>query len=170
MAAKIASEKPSVANSGALEVTTPTAYEIVMKRAFDAPRTTVFDAWTKAEHVTRWWDPSGVPLAACEIDLRPNGAFRWVHRTPDGGEGHAFTGLYREINPPERLVFAVRMFPSGPDPLGTLVLDEDGNTTRLTLTLACATQKDRDALLQMRIDAGTAKTLANLAAYLAKMA
>ncbi len=32
-------------------VTTPSDREIVITRAFDAPRTVVFDAWTKAEHV-----------------------------------------------------------------------------------------------------------------------
>jgi uncharacterized protein YndB with AHSA1/START domain len=110
--------------------------------------------------------PSGVLLAVCEIDLRPNGAFRWVHRAPDGGEGHSFTGLYREIAPLEKLVFTVRMFPSSPELVGTLVLAEDGKKTKLTMTIECATNKDRDALLHMRIDAGTAQTLENLAAHL----
>jgi uncharacterized protein YndB with AHSA1/START domain len=137
----------------------------VVTRLFDAPRALVFEAWTKAEHVTHWWDPSGVPLAVCEIDLRPNGAFRWVNRTPDGGEGHSFTGIYREIAPPGKLVF------TGPDQgVGTLVFTEEGKQTKLTITMECATKKDRDALLQMRVDAGTAQTLENLAAYLPTIA
>jgi uncharacterized protein YndB with AHSA1/START domain len=137
----------------------------VVTRLFDAPRALVFEAWTKAEHVAHWWDPSGVPLAVCEIDLRPNGAFRWVNRTPDGGEGHSFTGIYREIAPPGKLVF------TGPDQgVGTLVFTEEGKQTKLTITMECATKKDRDALLQMRVDAGTAQTLENLAAYLPTIA
>jgi uncharacterized protein YndB with AHSA1/START domain len=127
-------------------------------------RAVVFEAWTKAEHVAQWWDPGGVPLAVCEIDLRPNGAFRWVNRAPDGGEGHSFTGNYREIAPPERLVFA------GLAGIATLVFTEDGKKTKLTMTIACATSKDRDALLQMRVDDGTAQTLENLAAYLPTIA
>src|SRR5271154_3556738 len=95
-------------NAETSSVTTPTDREIVITRIFDAPRTLVFEAWTKAEHVAHWWDPSGVPLAVCEIDLRPNGVFRWVHGGPDGA-GHAFTGAYREISAPEKLVFTVRM-------------------------------------------------------------
>lgn len=157
-------------NIGTVRITTPTDHEIVMTRIFDAPRAFVFEAWTNPEHVALWWDPSGVPLAVCEIDLRPNGVFRWVHRAPDGGEGHVFTGLYREIAPPERLVFSVRMFPSSPEPIGMLVFTEEGKKTKLTMTIKCATNKDRDALLQMRIDAGTAQTLENLAAYLPKIA
>ena len=70
--------------------------------------------------IAHWWDPSGVPVAACEIDLRPNGAFRWVHGGP-GGERYVFAGAYREIAPPEKLVFSVRMFPSSPETIGTLI-------------------------------------------------
>ena len=149
-----------------LEVSTPGDLQIVMRRTFDAPRSKIFDAWTKPEHVARWWDPNGTPLAICEIDLRPNGAFRWVHRAPTGGEGHAFQGVYSEITPPEKLVFALQMFPGSPAPTGTLILTAAGTQTELTLTIECATKADRDALLQMRIPEGTARTLQNLARFL----
>jgi uncharacterized protein YndB with AHSA1/START domain len=67
---------PLTNNLEAFHITTPSDREIVMTRGFDAPRSYVFEAWTRAEHVKQWWDPSGAPLAVCEIDLRPNGAFR----------------------------------------------------------------------------------------------
>lgn len=153
--------------SGESSYTTPNDREIVVTRVFDAPRARVFEAWTRAEHVARWWDPTGTPLAACEIDLRPAGAFRWVHRNPGGGEGYAFSGVYREILPPEKLVFTVRMFPSGPDPIGTLLFADHGQRTTLTLTITCATQQERDSLLSHGVEAGTLKTMENLAAYLA---
>jgi uncharacterized protein YndB with AHSA1/START domain len=147
-------------------VTTPGDLEIVITRTFDAPRSVVFDAWTKAEHVSQWWDPSGSPLAECEIDLRPGGAFRWVNRA-QGGAAHAFAGVYREIAPPGRLVFTSRT-PSGAESVGTVVFSEHRGTTTLTLTIACTSKIDRDALLQMRVDVGTTRTLGNLAAYLGK--
>lgn len=156
-------EKVPVKNIGTVSITTPGDHQIVITRLFDAPRTLVFEAWTKAEHVAHWWDPSGVPLAVCEIDLRPNGAFRWVNRAPDGGEGHSFAGIYREIVPPEKLVFA------GMTGTGILVFTEEGERTRLTITMECASKQDRDALLQMRVDAGTAQTLENLARYIPTM-
>jgi uncharacterized protein YndB with AHSA1/START domain len=151
------------------EITLPGDHLIVMKRTFDAPRALVFEAWTKPEHVSRWWDPSGIPLAACEIDLRPNGLFRWVHRAPEGGEGYVFTGAYQEIDPPQRIVFTVRMFPSGPEPVGTITLAEYEAKTYFTLTIECHSKRDRDSLLEMRIDAGTSKTLRNLAEYLSNL-
>lgn len=151
-------------NAGTFEVTTPTDREILLARTFDAPRAAVFEAWTKAEHVQHWWDPSGVPLSICEIDLRPNGVFRWVNRAH--GTENIFTGTYREITPPERLVFTVKIFPSRPNPLTTLLFSEDGSKTKLTMKIECSSIEDRDALLQMRIDVGTARTLENLAEYL----
>jgi uncharacterized protein YndB with AHSA1/START domain len=149
---------------GSARVTTPSDREIVITRAFDAPRTVVFDAWTTAEHVAQWWDPSRAPLAVCEIDLRPNGAFRFVHQGPDGLT-HPFTGVYREIVAPARLVFTTRS-PSGAESVGTLVFTEHEGRTTLTMTIACQSMADRDALLRMRVDVGTARTLDNLDEYL----
>lgn len=143
--------------------------EIVITRIFDAPRTVVFEAWTKAEHVAHWWDPSGVPLSVCEIDLRPNGAFRWVNRGAHGVD-YPFTGIYREIKAPERLVFTARTSQSSPESVATLLFSEDSGKTTLTMTIACKSIEDRDALLRMRIDVGTARTLENLAEYLLKLA
>jgi uncharacterized protein YndB with AHSA1/START domain len=136
-----------------------------MTRTFDAPRSIVFKAWTTAEDVAHWWDPSGAPLSVCEIDLRPGGAFRWVNRGPNG-PGHPFAGTYREIAAPERLVFSARSRPSGPDSLATLTFIEEAGKTTLTMTIECQSVEDRDAMLEMRVDAGTARTLDNLAAYL----
>ena len=145
-------------------ITTPSDREIVITRSFDAPRRVVFEAWTKPKHVAAWWDPTGAQLAACEIDLRPNGAFRFVHGG-SAGAAHTFAGVYREIDSPRRLVFTTRSA-SGSESVGTLVFDEYDGTTTLTMTIACASATDRDALLEMRVEVGTARTLDNLAAYL----
>ena len=150
-------------NQSSAQVTLPSDREIVIVRRFDAPRALVFEMWTKAEHVTNWWDPSGAPLAACEIDLRPGGAFRFVHG--GGQSGHAFTGTYREIEAPSRLVFTTPS-PTGGASVGTLAFNAVGESTLLTMTIACASKADRDALLAYRVDAGTVRTLENLAEYL----
>jgi uncharacterized protein YndB with AHSA1/START domain len=157
-------EKSTIENTKTATVTTPSEREIVITRAFDAPRKVVFEAWTKAEHVAQWWDPSGAPLAVCEIDLRQDGAFRFVHRGSDGTR-HPFTGKYLEIVAPARLVFTTRS-PSGAESLGTLLFSEDNGTTTLTMTIECQSTVDRDDLLKMRVDVGTTRTLDNLDEYL----
>jgi uncharacterized protein YndB with AHSA1/START domain len=150
-------------------VTLPGEREIEIVRFFDAPRAAVFDAWTKAEQIAIWWDPSRQPLAACEVDLRPGGAFRFVPCGP-AGAAHPFVGEYREITPPARLVFATPGPSRGSETVGTLVFDERDGRTVLTITMSCASRADRDTLLRARVDAGTVQTLDNLHVYLTRRA
>jgi uncharacterized protein YndB with AHSA1/START domain len=146
-------------------VADPVKPTLVMAQTFDAPRADVFEAWTTPEAVALWWDPSGAKLAICEIDLRPGGTFRWINQG-EAGAKHPFIGTYREITPPERLVFEVRTSPAGPPQLGTLIFSETDGGTTLTMTIECPSVAQRDEMLAMRIDAGTARTLQNLAVYL----
>jgi uncharacterized protein YndB with AHSA1/START domain len=150
--------------AGGFNVTLPAKREILLTRTFEAPRAAVFEAWTNAEQVKHWWDPSGVPLSCCEIELRPGGSFRWVNSAH--GAEHVFTGTYCEIAPPERLVFTAHMFPSSPGALTHLTFSEDEGRTKLTMRIECASVEERDALLRIRIDQGTGRTLENLDRYL----
>jgi uncharacterized protein YndB with AHSA1/START domain len=135
----------------------PGSRTIVLTRAIDAPRTQVFEAWTQPEHVMRWWDPAGAPLAECAIDLRPGGTFRFVNDRPSRQE--CFTGVYRELMPPERIVFESNGV------IGTIVFNGDGEQTQLVVTIECASEAERDQFLRMGIAVGTARTLENLAGY-----
>ena len=132
-------------------------HAIVLTRMFAATREQVFAAWTRPEHVTCWWDPTGRPLAECEIDLRPGGAFRFVNQQT--AATHQFAGLYREIAPPDYLVFEAM------GATGRVVLEEIGGKTRLTVRIECGSATHLEQYLKMGIDAGTAKTLDNLVAY-----
>ena len=136
-------------------------HAIVLTRMFSAPREQVFEAWTRPEHVTCWWDPTGCPLAECEIDLRPGGAFRFVNQQSAGA--HQFAGVYREIAPPDYLVFEAM------GAIGRVVLEEIGEKTRLTVRIECGSAAHLEQYLKMGIDSGTAKTLDNLVAYIGAM-
>ena len=150
----------------AATVSLPSDHAIQITRSFAAPPETVFDAWTKPEQVAQWWDPSRQPLAQCDIDLRPGGAFRFEHQKRADGPGHVFAGVYREIMRPRRLVFATPSV-SGGESIGTLDFEERDGATALVMTVTCQSKADRDALLRMRVDAGTVQTLENLDAFLA---
>ena len=82
---------------------------------------------------------------------------------------YPFTGTYREITPPGRLVFVARTFPSGPESIATLSFIEHSHGTKFDMTIECQSIEDRNALLAMRVDVGTARTLENLAAFLHKI-
>jgi uncharacterized protein YndB with AHSA1/START domain len=110
--------------------------ELVITRIFDAPRHLVFQAWTEADRVARWWGPQGFVTTYWDMDIRPGGTFRVCMRSPTGAE-HWKQGVYREIVEPERLVFSFAWEDAngkpGHETLVTVTFLERGNKTELTL-------------------------------------
>jgi uncharacterized protein YndB with AHSA1/START domain len=131
-------------------------HTIRLTRVFDASRLQIFEAWTKPEQVTCWWDAAGAPLTACEIDLRPGGAFKFVTRShPE----MPFAGIYREITPPDRLVFEAM------GAMGRVVLQAIADKTHMTVEIECGSAEHLDQFLKMGVDVGTSQTLDNLVTY-----
>jgi uncharacterized protein YndB with AHSA1/START domain len=143
-------------NSGTFKVTTPSDREICLTRLFDAPRVLVWEAMSKPEHIKRWWGclGEGYSVPVCEVDLRPGGKWRFVNRTPTG-ETAAFYGEYREIVPPERVVFTeiFEPFPDSPSVV-TSVLTEENGKTRMTVTCLYPSAAVRDMVLQTGMERG----------------
>ncbi|HJV30268.1 MAG TPA: SRPBCC family protein [Gaiellaceae bacterium] len=147
-------------NTETLQVTTPSEREIVMTRVFNAPRSLVFDAWTKPELLKRWLGVrNGWSFAVCEVDLRVGGAYRYVWRGPDGAE-MAMGGVYREIVAPERLVATEKFddpwYPG--EALDTIVLVETDGKTTATTTVLYESQEIRDAVLESGMARGVAES------------
>jgi uncharacterized protein YndB with AHSA1/START domain len=133
-------------------------HTIRLIRDLDAPPAQVFEAWTKPEHISCWWDATGAPLESCEMDVRPGGTFIFVSSSsPD----HVFTGVYKEVAPPHRLVFDA----NGAE--GRLILDAKGAGTRMTVEIDCKSAELLDHYLEVGVTVGTSQTLANLKVYLA---
>jgi len=74
-----------------------------LERTFEAPRDLVFRAWTEAEHLGRWWGPTGMTVRVLLADVRPGGIFHYSMEH----DGRLMWGrfAYREVAPPERLVY-----------------------------------------------------------------
>ena len=157
-------------NSDTLQITTPTDLEVVVTRAFDAPRRLVFDALTRPELLERWYGPRGWSLVVCEIDLRVGGAFRFVSRRADGKD-IGQRGEYREIVPPERLVNTEwwEDWNQG-EVLVTTVLVEQGEKTTLTTAMLYPTKEVRDTILNSGLKHGAAELYDKLDEYLASVA
>ncbi len=94
--------------------------ELVITRTFDAPRSLVFRAWTDSRHAARWWGPRDHPAIQMTMDVRPGGRWRGCLRHEDGTELW-LGGVYREVAPPERLVFTFTWEEDGERGLETLV-------------------------------------------------
>ena len=152
-----------------LTVATPSDREIVMTRVFDAPRDLVFEAHTSCEHMSQWWGPRRYEIASCEMDFRPGGAWRIVHRGADGDE-HGFRGEFREIVRPERIVwtFEFEGMP-GHVSVDTVTFEEHDGKTTLTATSVFDTVEDRDGMLQSGMQEGAAETWDRLEEYLEEL-
>ena len=138
----------SARNSDSFKVSTPSDQEIRLTRLFDAPRSLVFEAMTRPEHVKQWWGRlgEGYSVPVCEIDFRVGGAWRMVNRHPKGEA--AFHGEYREIMAPSRVVFT-EIFEQFPDTVSvvTTELSEQDGKTRLTVTVRYPSLAVRDMVL-----------------------
>jgi uncharacterized protein YndB with AHSA1/START domain len=106
-----------------------------LARHFKAPRQAVFRAWTDPQALAAWFGPEGVQTRNVEVDLRPGGAFSLEMHEADGV--YPLSGVYRQVVPPERLVFSWVWGHGELEGLETLVtieLRETDGGTELTLT------------------------------------
>jgi uncharacterized protein YndB with AHSA1/START domain len=152
-------------------LSTPSDRELVITVVLDAPRRLVFEAATRPEHVRRWWGPRNTTVTVCEIDLRPGGAWRYVIRDNTTGREDGFSGVYREITPPERIVYTEGWegMP-GHDYLVTATLDEKNGKTILTSWLQYKSVEDRDGHVNSGMEKGMRETYDRLGEFLPTLA
>jgi len=145
-------------NVGGLQIAARGERELVMTRAFAAPRHLVFDAFTKPELVRQWLlGPEGWSMPVCEIDLRVGGSYRYVWRHSSGNQ-MGMGGVYREIVKPERIVstekFDEAWYPG--EAVGTIVLVERDGKTMLTQTVLYETPEALESVLKSPMEQGVA--------------
>lgn len=145
---------------------------IVQMREYDAPRELVWEAWTKAEHLDRWWGPGGFVTRTQSMDVRPNGFWRFTMADPDGTiyPNHQF---FMDVAAPERLIYAHGAGDeSAPAHFHVTVIFEalGAGRTRVTMTSLFPSKAARDLVVEKfgAIEGGK-QTMARLAGYLAGM-
>ncbi len=142
----------------------PSDFEIAFTRSFQWPRTLLFEAWTKPEHVRHWWGCDGSSVVACNLDVRVGGLWRVVLHMPDRGN-HSFNGMYSEIVCDERLVYTERYenpHLGNPAWLTTVTFEETESGSKLTHTIRHQSRKARDSHLKAGMEAGEAQSLRRL--------
>lgn len=86
-----------------LDVKPRSELELTLGRIIDAPRESVFRAWTDPHILKQWFVPSPWTISTAEIDVRPGGSSLIVMRDPDGNE-YPNRGVYLEVVENERIV------------------------------------------------------------------
>src|SRR2546423_1292072 len=140
--------------------------EIVVSRIIDGPRRLVFDAFTSAAHLTEWCAPQGGKITTRAFDFKPGGVWDATIQGPDG-KAYPNHWTWKEIAPPERIVWMYGMGKNDPHPVQTtLTLPERGGATEANLRLLFGTKEERDEKVEKYYAAqGAKQTLDSLAAY-----
>lgn len=159
-------------NAGASRAAEMQDREIVITRAFDAPRELVFKAWTDPQHLAHWWGPDGFTTRIQEMDVRPGGAWNLIMRGPDGTD-YPNHSIFTEVVKNERLAYSHGGGKEGGTPAdfhATVTFEKDGEKTRVTLRMLfkSAALRNQIATEYGAIEGGK-QTFARLAEHLRKM-
>jgi len=163
------------------------AQDFVIIRMFDAPRELVWKCFTEPDRMKEWWGRKGSTIVASHMDLRVGGTYHGAMRDPEGRVMWA-KFVYREIAPPERLVWEHSfsdeaggltrhpLSPTWPLKLLTRVTLKEaaGGKTKLTLRWAPldASEEERKTfdVAHNSMQGGWTGTFDQLAAYLGRVA
>lgn len=155
--------------------------ELVFERVFDAPRELVFETFSKAEHLKRWFGPKGWPLTVCNLDFRPGGVWHFCMKCVDESQeyfGRESWGkaVFQEIVVPERIVYTDafsdaegNVIEDMPVALVTLEFVEYDGKTKLINRTQYATVEKLNYVLDMGVTQGVAESWDQLADLLAEL-
>jgi uncharacterized protein YndB with AHSA1/START domain len=146
--------------------------EITITRVFGASPERVFEAFTRAEQIGRWWGPIGFTTTTTRMDVRVGGTWHFTMHGPDGRD---FPGVvtYVEVVPGKRLVYhhaAGEGTKDSPEPLGhttTATFEEIApGRTRMVYTMAFASAGARGYVIKSYgALEGCTQTIGRLAEY-----
>ena len=143
-------------------VTVPSATQILITRELDAPRHSVYRAYTVPELIRRWWAGHRGQCTSAEIDLRPGGSWRYV-MTENAGFEAAFHGEFLEIIDGERIV-STEVFEGEPDAAAvttTSFAEHDGRTTQ-SILVQHISHENRDMHLNSGMELGMQEAMNHL--------
>lgn len=143
--------------------------EIVLSRVVAAARERVFEAWSRTQHLSRWFGPEGFAVETLESNIEAGGRWRFAYVGPDGTR-YANRIVFREVSAPSLLVFD-----HGPDHDDaperfrvTVGFDpQDDGKTVVTLRQLHPTKEQRDATIGFGAVELGYQTLDKLARYVA---
>lgn len=97
------------------------AIPLIVRRTIPHPRQKLFDMFSQAEVLSKWFSPSAdIHLEILEFKFEPGGRYRFRYQMPDG-RAPTVGGLYREIVEHERI--SVSWVWEAPDPLAGIPME-----------------------------------------------
>ena len=147
--------------------------DLVLERVVDVVPELVWKAWTRPEHIVKWFTPRPWETIDCRMDLRPGGEFFTMMRSPEGEE-YPNSGCYLEIVEGRKLAWTETMEPgfrpkpATPEglPMTAIVLIEpEGTGTKYTAIALHPDETSRMRHEEMGFHDGWGTALDQLVAY-----
>lgn len=146
-----------------------------ISRLIDAPPAKVWKAWSKPEHLAKWWIPDPIQCKVIKLDLRPGGGFE-TRMSQDGGPFQPHVeACFLEIVPEQRMVWTTSLSegwkPTEPWLALTAIISftTEGRGTRYSARVLHKNAADSSKHEEMGFQEGWGTTIDQLAAYVAQL-
>jgi uncharacterized protein YndB with AHSA1/START domain len=144
--------------------------ELIISRVYDAPARLLFEAYTRPEHIKRWFGPRDWPVTHCEMDFRVGGRFRFRMTGPAGEQGPPFGGQYLEIVRNQKIVYDTAFEAPGSETfVVTVTFDEQGGKTTLVMRTLFASAAMKREYLGLGFAEGTGSGFDQLGELVAEL-
>ena len=113
---------------------------LTIKKTFNVPRKTVWEAWTDPEHLVQWWAPKGMQITIVQHEFKVGGHWKYTMPMPDGSE-FISEGVYLEIIVPEKIVTSANFRPMTEGVTLQVLFEEIGGKTNFTFSVIHPTEE-----------------------------
>lgn len=148
----------------------PGVPQVLMTRAFAAPREIVFRAFTDPDLLAQWYGPRNLTMRVDRFEARDGGVWRYVHRDAEGNE-YGFHGVFHGTPSPDGIV-QTREFEGAPGnvSLETATFEDHGDRTVLHMNAVYQTVAARDAEIESGMEDGANESMQRLEELVARLA
>lgn len=113
---------------------------LILKKTFNAPIETVWEAWTNPDHLIQWWAPPGMKITVVEHNFEVGGRWKYTMPMPDG-KSFVSEGQYLEIEPFKKIVTTADFKPMTEGVELHVLFEEAGDKTNFTFSVVHATEE-----------------------------
>jgi uncharacterized protein YndB with AHSA1/START domain len=148
---------------------------IQLNQEFSAPLQDVWNAWTQAEQIAKWWGPEGFATKVVEHNFKPQGTWRYVMTDEQSGTEYPAEGVFVEITEREKIVTTDKFddadLAANPNlPKGIVLTVEfaavSDDTTNITITIQHPSAEEKAKHEAMGVVAGWQSSFDSLNSYL----
>lgn len=148
---------------------TPNDRVLTIIRTFKAPRKLVWEVWTQAEHIAKWWGPTGMETRVEEQDFRVGGTWRYAMTMPNGQDFIA-EGTFQEIETHAKIISAADFKPMTEGITLSNLFEDDGAGTKLTFDVIHPTAEYAQQQKDMGFEKGWGSHFDRMQEYVSTLA